>query len=141
MVRLAIRDDDLNFFSSYEDVERVYAPIKDIPISFAIIPAVMDCNPEGLCAETKVNKTPEYIGNNKELIEWLKVGLEDHKLDVLMHGITHEYRFKDDIKIPEMIWRNESDFVSVIGKMKEKIEKILDYKITVFVAPSNKISK
>lgn len=142
MIKLAIRDDDLNFFSKVEDVVEMYKPLGHFPISFAIVPCVKDCNPEGLCPETKGNTVPSFIGENKELVAWLREGLRKGSLDVLMHGITHEYHFTPKgEKIAEMIWRKEPDLADIIGSFKSQLENQLDCKITVFVAPSNKISK
>lgn len=42
MVKLAIRDDDANFFTKVEDIEFVYKDFEGFPISFAVVPHVMD---------------------------------------------------------------------------------------------------
>lgn len=142
MVKLAIRDDDLNFFSKIEDVENAYMPIKGFPVSFAIIPAVTDVSTIGLCPETRGNKTPMYIGDNKELMQWLKEEKTFDGIDICMHGINHTYHFdKKGNKVAEMLWRDEPELAETIGFWKSKLEKDLDTKISCFVAPSNLISK
>lgn len=40
MVKLAIRDDDANFFTKVEDIEFVYKDFEGFPISFAVVPHV-----------------------------------------------------------------------------------------------------
>lgn len=141
MVQLAIRDDDLNFFTKVEDVEKVYEPLKGFPVSFAVIPAVTDVSTVGKCPETRGNKTPLYIGDNKELCEWLKYKLSTGSIDVCMHGINHTYTFDKHGKVAEMLWRHEDDLADTIAYWKNKMEGDLDYKINCFVAPSNLISK
>lgn len=141
MIKLAIRDDDLNFFSKVDELERLYAPINEFPISYALIPYVTDVSAKGKCPETKGNKDAKWFGDNEELLAWLKRGLEDKKLDVLMHGITHEYHFdSNNCKIPEMIWRDDVSLSDTIGKIKVEMAECLNHGISVFVAPANKIS-
>ena len=116
MVRLIIRDDDCNFFTRPEDIERVYSQIPDFPVSFATVPTIMDV--AGGCPETKGNITPRGIGDNAELVSYLKKRYEDGKCDILLHGITHGYHFRPDgSKIPEMIWRNDE------GNLREQIKR------------------
>lgn len=47
MVKLAIRDDDANFFTKVEDIEFVYKDFEGFPISFAVVPHVMDVSTKG----------------------------------------------------------------------------------------------
>ena len=140
MVYLAIRDDDLNFFSKVDDLNMVYGEISSFPISYAIIPTVTDVSTLGKCPDTKGNETPRWIGNNKDLVEWLKNGLSSQKIDVCMHGITHGYKFVNGERYAEMEWRKEDNLVEKITEYKSRLEQLLDYKLKVFVAPSNKIS-
>lgn len=141
MVKLAIRDDDMNFFTKVEDIEEVYREIPDFPVSYAVIPTVMDVSTQGRCPDTKGNQTPRWIGENTELISWLKKRLNEGKADVLFHGITHDYKYQDGKRLAEMQWRNEDELTIEIKELKKKLEDLLDYPISVFVAPSNKISK
>ena len=139
MVKLIIRDDDCNFFTRPEDLEHVYRSIPDFPVSFAVVPEVTDVY--GGCPETMNNKTPRPVGNNKELVKYLKNRLAAGKCDIVLHGICHGYRFdKNGKKIPEMIWRNhEPDLTENLCRCKKYLEETFDYPINCFVAPSNQI--
>ena len=141
MVRLIIRDDDCNYFTRPEDIERVYSQIPDFPVSFATVPTIMDV--AGGCPETKGNITPRGIGDNAELVSYLKKRYEEGKCDILLHGITHGYHYRPDgSKIPEMIWRNdEGNLREQIKNSKQYLEDTFDLPITCFVAPSNQIMK
>ena len=141
MVKLIIRDDDCNYFTRPEDIEKVYAELPGFPVSFAVVPTVTDCY--GGCPETKGNETPMPVGENLALVSYLKERYNNGECDLLLHGITHGYRFKSDgTKIPEMIWRNEEKGLSeTIGKNKRYLEETFGVPISCFVAPSNHIKK
>lgn len=141
MVKLIIRDDDCNYFTRPEDLNYVYRSIPDFPISFAVVPDVTDV--AGGCPETHGNTIPHYVGDNIQLIEYLKGKLHSGKCDVVLHGICHGYLYKSSgEKIPEMIWRDEDPLLSeTIGKWKSTFEELFDYPIKCFVAPSNQIMK
>lgn len=40
MIPIAIRDDDMNYFTKVEDIEFVYKDFNKFHVSFAVIPAV-----------------------------------------------------------------------------------------------------
>lgn len=142
MVRLAIRDDDTNFFTKVEDLELVYKDFNSFPISFAVIPTVEDVSTKGACPDTKGNDTPRFVGDNVELCSWLKDKLQEGSADVLLHGITHAYKVGENIRLAEMEWRTpDIQLFKLIQLYKNKFEELFDYKVSVFVAPSNKISK
>lgn len=141
MIKLAIRDDDLNYFSKVKDVVGVYKEISFCPVSFAVIPTVTDVSTKGRCLDTRGNITPRWVGDNTELVDWLKDELSKRQADVLLHGITHEYKFFGGNRYAEMQWRNEPNLAEEISMQKERLSNLLNYPITVFVAPSNKISK
>lgn len=141
MIKIAIRDDDLNFFSKVSDLESIYDDLKDFPVSFAVIPNVKDVSTKGACSDTIGNLTPRWIGDNKDLTNWLRERTKKRKADILMHGITHEYHFIRNKRLAEMQWREEIDLANIIAFQKKKLEELFNYQIGVFVAPSNKISR
>ena len=141
MVKLIIRDDDANFFTHPEDIEKAYSEIPDFPVSFAVVPMVVDVI--GGCPETKGNLTPRFIGDNEEISAYLKERVHNGSCDILLHGIYHQYKFPNGVKTPEMIWREckTKDLVGEIGFYKNQLEQLFDIPINCFVAPSNKIKK
>lgn len=141
MVKLAIRDDDMNFFTRVEDIEKIYKDIDFFPVSFAIIPQVMDVSTYGNCPDTKGNTMPRWVGDNQELMSWMKKNLEAGKCDALLHGITHQYKVVNGVRQSEMLWRNEPELSNEIAHQKDILSAALNYPISVFVAPSNEISK
>lgn len=140
MVRLAIRDDDVNFFTKVNDLDSIYKQFNGFPISYAVIPYVTDVL--GGCPDTKGNNIPKDIANNNELIEWLKCKLNNGTCDVLLHGIQHGYVVEDGILKAEMLWRDKEPFLeNKIRLEKNRLSSLLGYQIACFVAPSNKITK
>lgn len=91
MVKLIIRDDDCNFFTRPEDLEHVYRSISDFPVTFAVVPEVTDVY--GGCPDTMNNTIPRSVGENKELVTYLKQKLEEGKCDIALHGVYHGYKF------------------------------------------------
>lgn len=138
-MKLIIRDDDCNYFTRPEDLESVYSQIPDFPVTFAVVPTVTDLN--GGCPETKGNKTPRSVGDNKELVSYLRKKYNEGKCDIVMHGITHGYKYDENgTKVPEMIWRNSDSLLdSLIRKGKSELESIFEIPIGIFVAPSNRV--
>lgn len=106
MVQLVIRDDDMNFFTKVEDIEFVYKDFGDFPISFAVIPHVLDVSTIGACPDTKGNITPKDVADNIKLVEWIKERLKDKTCDVLLHGINHNYKYFGNVRKAEMQWRD-----------------------------------
>lgn len=142
MVKLAIRDDDMNYFTKVEDIEHIYKDFEGFPITYAVIPEVLDVSTKGACSDTKGNTTPRFIGDNKELVEWVKAKLAKGECDVLMHGINHNYKYIDGVRRAEMQWRDkEPNLKQTILHWKKNLSELFDYDITCFVAPSNRISK
>ena len=101
MVKLIIRDDDCNFFTRPEDLEHVYRSISDFPVTFAVVPEVTDVY--GGCPDTMNNTIPRSVGENKELVTYLKQKLEEGKCDIALHGVYHGYKFDKDGKKKGMI--------------------------------------
>lgn len=142
MIKLVIRDDDMNFFTKVEDIENLYKDFNGFPISFAVIPRVLDVSTKGACSDTKGNIKPKDIANNTILIEWIKERLNKGTCDVLLHGINHNYKFVGDVRLAEMQWRDKQlDLYNQIKHEKERLSVLFNYPISVFVAPSNKITK
>lgn len=141
MFRIAIRDDDMNFFTAAKEVEAVYNQVAEfgVPVSYAVVPIVTDVL--GDCPETKGNTTPRWVGDNNQLVDWVKEQIKIGKAEVLMHGITHEYKFSDGRNVPEMVWRSgDVSLNDTISTWKKRLESTFEQRITVFVAPCNHIS-
>lgn len=143
MIQLAIRDDDMNFFTNVEDLEKVYSRFNKFPISYAVVPYVLDVSTRGACPDTKGNNIAKDVAENNILVDWVRRGIKDGTCDVLLHGVHHSYKFTEKgNKLAEMQWRDHETNLAVLLKVeKERLSTLFDYPITCFVAPSNKITK
>jgi hypothetical protein len=124
-----IRDDDLNYFSSIEEIESWYKDIftDNIPVSFSTIPFVKGGS--DVYVEDKLNK--EYpLGDNLNLIDYIK---SNNNIEILQHGCTHEtingvYEFKKTNGLFEEIKRGNNYLKELFGH------------INIFVAPHDSFS-
>lgn len=90
IVNLVIREDDVCYFTEPKVLERIYRPLLDLsmPINLAVIPMVD-------CRLSRPFISPRYMGEdlrlsveeNKELVEFVR----QYNLEVLQHGLTHEF--------------------------------------------------
>lgn len=131
-MKFIIRDDDLNYFSQPDDIERWYKDIfaLGIPVGFATVPFVKpisDVYPRDLHPEDKEHP----ISNNVKLVEYLK---KNNLIEVLQHGCNHETRngvFE---------YRVSQGLFEKTKRGKEELEKALEKPVNIFVPPHDAIS-
>lgn len=132
-MKFVIRDDDLNFFSKSEDIERWYADIfaQHIPVGFSTIPFVKpesDVYTAGAAFEEK-----EYpISGNAELVAYVR---SNPLIEILQHGTTHEtvggvFEYANP-NIP----RDEA------ARGREELEKTFGTTVNIFVPPHDWIGR
>jgi len=100
-VSVVIREDDICYFTKPEVLEHIYGQLlnSSMPINLAVIPMV-DCrlNRPFISPHYRGRNLRISIEENKDLIEFVK----QHDLEVLQHGLTHEFfgpRFTPEFKI------------------------------------------
>lgn len=154
-MRLAIRDDDANYFTTPEELEYCYSDIWDmLPPTLCLISKVrgnwqkwvhkiyIDRQQTDWDAWTKDNR-PYPIEENKELIAFLREKIADKKLDVAFHAKYH--RNGDDELPPERSnnyirgaeFYTNRDLTEYIKTEVEHLSHLLHYPITVFTPPQN----
>ncbi|CCY00564.1 uncharacterized protein BN723_00761 [Enterocloster bolteae CAG:59] len=151
---ICLRDDDTNFFTSEKELINGYRHLwGNIPVTLATIPFVhgsekkimdFDLEPNRFQRlrqweiSADVDSITSYhklhpIGANKALISELKKQIQNGKIEIAQHGVTHRYT----INGPEM-QRTEVSFQR-IKEGKEYLEKVFGTEIGVFIPPSNTI--
>jgi len=167
-MKFAIRDDDVSFFTKPIELESLYKNLweKNIPVSFAVIPIAVKSHYCGDWEKFYQGKEENPIGNNKELVQFLREKIKEKKVSIMLHGFSHQYKVainKKDKPVlatqeninflrkykkgKELCWYGEYNWKTYeqmkketkIGK--EYLEDILHTKISVFVPPSNDISR
>lgn len=138
-MKISIRDDDLCFYSNYQDFKKIYDDL-NIPVSISLVPFSVpyhgNVKPFGDGYEYKQSD----FRNNKTLVESLKKDLKDNKIEILLHGFSHEYKTGKKM-IPELIWKSKSQIEEELSLGKKVIEETFKTPIKVFVAPSNEINR
>lgn len=151
---ICLRDDDTNYYTSVEDINNAYGDILgSIPITLATIPMVhgseqtillfnrerekfrrlrnweIEASPDVLTEYHKIHP----IGDNDELISFLKPLIAEGKIEIAQHGVYHRYTERG----PEM-FRGRISF-EAIRDGKEYLERIFNCEVRTFVPPSNSI--
>jgi len=135
-MRFAIVDHDTNYFTKPEQLENVYGRIWDeVPISLSVVP---------FHASTKSGAIPrEYwqgdrifpIGENKELVKFLKRKISENKVSILMHGYSHkDYENGYEFEVGEGLYEK-------VKEGKKYLEETFGVEIKTFIPPHNSLSK
>ena len=135
-MNFAIRDDDINYFTTPEALLRNYEAVWDkCPISLSVVP-FHACTKSGAMPERYWNGDKIFpIGENKELVQFLKEKIREGKVSITLHGYNHKdntdgYEFETGINLYDKVKQG-----------KEYLEELFDVKIEAFVPPHNIISK
>ena len=139
----AIRDDDISFYTHPEELVTVYKNIWNIvPVSFSVIPFVAPFG-QGhphFRRDDSLNKSLKPLDENQELVRFLQNLLKENKIEVMLHGYSHEYKKIRGKWVAECIWKSGKQLREEIMKGKRYLENLLRTKIKVFVPPSNRIN-
>ena len=148
----SIRDDDINFYTSAEDLKEIYEPLFEIckptlcitPFAGDVYKSVRDNenslkNTQQIVGFLKSKKNYEYkniapIHNNEELVLLLKNWISENKISIALHGVTHnqtESGYECEV----------SDNLKLLKAAKNYLESLLHTKIKTFSAPNNSINK
>ena len=135
-MKFAIRDDDTNFFTNPEDLEKIYSRIWNIcPISLAVVPFIASMKspaiPEKYWQEDKIFP----IGENSELVSYLREKIKEEKISIMLHGYSH----KDNPDGYE--FETGNNLYQKLRKGKEYLEEVFRVEVNTFVPPHNTILK
>ena len=139
-MKFAIRDDDTSYFTSPQDLESIYSFISQGCISLSVVPYCVPVHKEIIFPYGQdIPFGYYYIGDNKELCEYLKKMIESGRYDILLHGYSHEYKKIGEKWFSEMIWKDSQRLKKELNRGKQDLERILGCKVKVFTAPNNHI--
>ncbi len=144
-MNLYLRDDDTSFFTTKEELCSAFDGIWEYgPINLAVIPYSVFTENHGIKGEYFQDPTKEYfIGNNRELVSFLKRKISENKVSIMLHGYSHYYFPTTSLNypfgIPEFLYlENQRD---KILKAKNDLENLFNVEIKWFIPPSNSLSK
>jgi len=135
-VYFCIRDDDTNFFTSPEDLERVYGEVSQWgPISLAVVPfhraGTSGAVPEKFRGRWSVHPLHE----NKPLVEYLRTGIAQGRFEIMLHGYYH------DEAHGRAEFASGNDLARRVADGRQYLEDLLGTTIRVFVPPWNSVGR
>jgi len=138
-MKFIIRDDDTCALTQVSEIEKCYKNLFGrVPVCLSITPFRIPGNYFDVDPSIRDKEIP--LGNNPELIDFLREGIDREVLDVAMHGYSHIYYRGLNGRIPEYC-HDEDKLFSQTKIGKEYLEHLLDYTINTFVPPSNSLSR
>lgn len=135
-MQILLRDDDVNYFTSPDELEQVYAPIRDFgPASLGIVPFQTGCKSGAVPPRFRASDATYPIGENEELVEYIRSHIADGNVRIMLHGYSHEDFDKG--------WEFEAcpDPRQRVREGKKYLEDVFDTEITTFVPPHNSLSR
>lgn len=132
-MKFLIRDDDISFLTQVDKLRFVWGWLLDqenTKINLAVIPFVE-------CGEfSKVETGVRSLDENRELVDFLRRGAGQGKIEVMLHGFDHAssqqgFEFQSGA---------ERELTEKISKGRKYLEELLGVKVAVFVPPHNSIS-
>jgi hypothetical protein len=135
-MRFAIRDDDINYFTKPQELERLYYNIWDIcPISLSIVPFHACTKSGAIPSEFWQGDKIFPISKNRELIAFLKEKLKEGKICIMLHGYSHKnYENGYEFEAGENLYQK-------VKEGKEYLEELFGISITTFVPPHHVLSR
>lgn len=135
-MRFAIRDDDTSYFTTPEQLERVYGDIwDDVPVSLAVVPFHASTRSGGVPAEHWDGNREFPTADNPALVERLRDEVARGRVSILLHGYNHknypngfEFQVGDDL--PGRLARGTAE-----------LERLFGVRIRTFVPPHNALSR
>ncbi len=135
MLRFAVRDDDISYFTTPSSLEKAFGLLwkEDVPVSFAVIPFIK-ANTMFL-PERKRDGKLYPVGGNSKLVSFLKNKIDEDKASIMMHGYCHRhynngYEFEVDDNLHDKVREG-----------KEHLEQAFDTEVRSFVAPNHAFSR
>ena len=158
---LAIRDDDLSFWTDQTVIAEIYEPLFKfgVKVSFATVPLAVKASYRGLPERFYID--PDIcmpICKNGDLVEYVRELINRGHAEIVLHGYNHSYCYYDtegflkyplraDQWKPGLWWAPECDYkssdrmVDEIKRGQSYLQRVFDSEVSVFVPPSNTIGR
>ncbi len=137
---LAIRDDDLCFFTRPQLIEALYETVfPRVPVSFAAVSQTVPKH--GACFFNAAADGYYPLGENRALVDYIRSLLSKRQCEVMVHGYTHEERAVHGTWQAECIWKSEAQLTEEIAKACDYLTELFGVRPRVFVPPNNAIGR
>jgi hypothetical protein len=135
-MHFCIRDDDTNFFTTPEDLENAYGRITDHgPVSLAAVPFCRAGNSGAVPEPYRGRGSVHKLGENKDLVHYLRQGAESGRFEVMIHGYYH------DVPDRHAEFASGRGLAEQLHKGRAYLEDLLGVPVRVFVPPHNAIGR
>ena len=155
-MKFVLRDDDINYHYQPTQLDKWYEGIIDIcPVSVCIPAFFKGEFNKGLYRtehhikrswEERISDKIYRIGDNQELVDYLRGLLSERKISISLHGITHrneEEISKTPIKgnyIGGAEFYTQNDYTESLRQAKEYLDSLFNIYINSFTPPQNMVS-
>src|SRR5215210_3493835 len=90
-MKFALRDDDVNFFTRPEQLERAYGAYwDDLPVSLAIVPSHAATKSKAIPPEHWDGDGEFPLVDNPEIVEYVRELIGRGRAAPMLHGYTHK---------------------------------------------------
>ncbi len=135
-MKIALRDDDTCYFTSPDDLERVYADVwQRIPVCLATVPFAVGYERAGIPPSEWHSGRAFPLDENPDLVTWLRARMAERRVTVALHGYTHQ-DYPDGFE-----FQAAPDLDRRVIDGRAYLERLLGTPIRVFVPPHNALSK
>jgi hypothetical protein len=135
-VKLLLRDDDTNYFTSVDELREVYESIWDVaPVALAVVPFQTGCRSGAIPGDVRSSEEMYPVGENEELVEFLRPQIDRGRVSIMLHGYSHE-DFTDGYEFEAC----PNPYRRVCAG-KEYLEDVFDTTVNTFVPPHNSLSR
>ena len=131
-----VRDDDTSFFTSPEDLERVYGEASRWgPISLAVVPFHRAGTSGGVPEKFRGRWSVHPLHENLPLVEYLRARVAEGRFEIMLHGYYHD-------ESPDRLeFAGGKDLTRRVADGRQYLEELLGTTIRVFVPPYNCIGR
>ena len=135
-MRIALRDDDTCYFTSPDDLERVYKTVWDrVPVCLATVPFALGY-PRADIPEREWHSGRQFpLAAHSELVTWLRARTVERRVTIALHGYSHQ-DFPDGFE-----FQVAPDMERRLAEGRRYLEDVLFQPIRVFVPPHNALSR
>ena len=159
---IGIRDDDTSFWTSKDEIERLYGKYLDkgLKLSLAVVPCSHQLFSPGDRRYFYISEDKHYIYENVDLVAYLMPYVKKGQIEIMQHGYDHSYAIVEGEKnsilyketrdrvgntssltfLPECIYKDSDSFHEELIKGKKILEDTFKTKINTFVPPSNALN-
>lgn len=131
-----LRDDDTSFFTSPEDLERVYGEVSQRgPISLAVVPFHRAGTSKGVPDKFRGRWSVHPLHENQPLVDYLRMRVAQGRFEIMLHGYYHD---EPDGRLE---FATGDYLVQRVADGRKYLEDLLGATIRVFVPPRNSIGR